>query len=83
MLCAFLTLACLSQMYGLAVEALGEVQLELEARLQPPQDLQDTLYKAKDGFPAPPDPIKSALDAFAKQALGDLGGRDLPIGTQS
>ena len=51
------------------------VQQELEARLQPPQELQDTLYEAKDGLPAPPDPVKAALDAFAKQALGDLGGR--------
>ena len=51
------------------------VQQELEARLKPPQELQDTLYEAKDGLPVPPDPIKAALDAFAKQALGDIGGR--------
>ena len=72
-LCSLLTMACLPQVYGLAEEALVGVQLELEARLKPPQDLQDTLYKAKDGLPVPPDPVKSALDAFAKQALDDLG----------
>ncbi|CAL5224118.1 g6750 [Coccomyxa viridis] len=60
------------KVYGLAEEALVGVQQELEARLQPPQDLQDTLYKAKDGLPVPPDPVKSALDAFAKQALGNI-----------
>ena len=75
MLCSVLTFACLAQVYGLAEEALVGVQQELEARLQPPKDLQDTLYKAKDGLPVPPDPVKSALDAFAKQALGNIGGR--------
>lgn len=75
MLCTILTLTCLPQVYRLASEALGGVQLELEARLKPPQDLQDTLYKAKDGLPVPPDPVESALDAFAKQALGDIGGQ--------
>lgn len=61
------------QVYGLAEEALLGVQQELETRLQPPQELQDTLYQAKDGLPVPSDPIKNALDAFAQQALGDLG----------
>ena len=75
MLWSVLTFACLAQAYGLAEEALVGVQQELETRLQPPQDLQDTLYKAKDGLPVPPDPVKSALDAFAKQALGNIGGR--------
>ena len=73
MSCSVLSLTWPPQVYGLAEEALAGVQKELEARLQPPQDLQDTLYKAKDGLPVPPDPVKSALDAFAKQALGNIG----------
>ena len=63
------------QVYSLAQEALLEVQQRLEARLKPPQQVQDALYSAKDGLPAPPDPIKKALDAFAQQALGELGER--------
>ena len=65
------------QMYGLAEEALVGVQQELEARLKPPQELQDGLYAAKGSLPVPPDPIRNALDAFAKKALGDIG-RHLP-----
>ena len=61
------------QVYSLAQEALLGVQQALEARLKPPQQVQDALYSAKDGLPVPPDPIKKALDAFAQQALGDLG----------
>ena len=53
------------------------VQKELEDRLKPSQQLQDSLYQAKDGLPVPPDPIKNALDAFAKQALGDIGEHTL------
>ena len=64
-------------MYGLAEEALVGVQQELEARLKPPQGLQDGLYAAKDSLPVPSDPIRNALDAFAKKALGDIG-RHLP-----
>ena len=71
-----LSQSCL-QMYGLAEEALVGVQQELEARLKPPQELQDGLYAAKDSLPVPSDPIRNALDAFAKKALGDIG-RHLP-----
>ena len=53
------------------------VQQELEARLKPPQELRDGLYAAKDSLPVPPDPIRNAMDAFAKKALDDIG-RPLP-----
>lgn len=68
------------QVYGLVEEALMGVQKELENRLKPSQQLQDSLYQAKDGLPVPPDPIKNALDAFAKQALGDIGEHTLIAG---
>ena len=70
------------QMYGLAEEALVGVQQELEVRLKPPQELQDGLYAAKDSLPVPPDPIRNALDAFAKKALGDIGRRLPPLPPQ-
>ena len=41
------------QMYGLAEEALVGVQQELEARLKPPQELQDGLYAAKGSATRP------------------------------